>query len=52
MYITTLIPDKKNIYTCLRYLSPCIIRKFIIWASKFLTIFPRQLRTFPANPKV
>jgi hypothetical protein len=46
-----IIPDKKKIYTCLRYLWPCISREFIIQALKFLTVFPRQLRTSPASLK-
>ena len=35
--------------TCLRYLWPCIRREFIIQASKYLTVFPRQLRISPAS---
>jgi hypothetical protein len=49
--IITLIPDEKMIYTCLRYLWPCIRREFIIQALKFLTVFPRQVRTTPASLK-
>jgi hypothetical protein len=49
VYIITLIPDKKMIDTCLRYLWPCIRWDFLIWASKFLTVFPRQLCTSPGS---
>ena len=42
---------RKMIYTCLRYLWPCIRTEFIIQALKFLTVFPRQLRTSPASLK-
>jgi hypothetical protein len=52
MYIITLIPDKKIIYICPRYLWPCIRREFIIQVLKFLMVFPRQLRTSPASLKV
>ena len=51
VYIITLIPNEKIIYTCLKYLWPCIRREFIIQASKFLTVFQRQLRTSPASLK-
>jgi len=51
VYIITLIPDEKIIYSCLRYLWPCIRREFIIRALKFLTVFPWQLRTSPASLK-
>jgi len=47
LYIITLIPDEKMIYTCLRYLWPCIRREFIIQASKSLTVFPKQSRISP-----
>jgi hypothetical protein len=39
VYLITLIPDGNMIYTCLRYLWPCIRREFIIQALKFLTVF-------------
>jgi hypothetical protein len=42
---------QKMIYTCLRYLWPCIRREFIIQALKFLTVFPRQLRTSAVSLK-
>jgi len=45
------MPDEKMIYTCLRYLWPCIRREFIIQALKFLMLFPRQLRTSPERLK-
>ena len=51
LYIITLIPDEKKIYTCLSYLWLCIRGEFVIQASKFLTVFPRQLRTSPASLK-
>jgi len=46
-----LMPDEKMVYTCPRYLWPCIRSKFIIQALKFLTVFPRQLKTPPASLK-
>jgi len=51
VYTITLIPDEKMIYTCLRYLWPCIRRELNIQALKLLTVFPRQIRTSPANLK-
>jgi hypothetical protein len=44
------ISDEKMIYTCLRYLWPCIRMEFIIQASKSLTVFPKQLRISPEGP--
>jgi len=52
MYIITLIPDRKMIYTCLVYLWPCIRRDFIIQVLQFLMVFPRQLRASPASLKI
>jgi len=34
---------KKVVYTCPRYLLPCITREFIIELSTFFRVYPRQL---------
>jgi len=51
VYIITLISDEKMIYTCLSDLWPCVRREFVIQVSTFLTVFPRELRTYPASLK-
>ena len=49
VYIITKIRDKEMIYTCPRYLWPCIRWQFVIQASKSSIIFPRQLKISPAS---
>jgi len=51
VYIITLIPDKKMIYICLKYLWPCIRSEFIIEALNVLMVFLRQLWTSSASLK-
>jgi hypothetical protein len=51
LYIITLIPDEKTIYTCLSNLWPYIRGEFVIQAAKFLMVLTRPLRTSPPSLK-